>query len=83
MGILPLQFKEGESAKSLGLSGEEEFDFDLSNLEVGGTIKVIATDSHHKVQFEVKTRLDTEPELAYYRNGGILHYVLRNLASEK
>ena len=45
-------------------------------------MKVKAQDSHRKVEFELKTRLDTEPELAYYRNGGILHYVLRNLASD-
>ena len=82
MGILPLQFKEGESPKSLGLNGDEEFDFDLSDLKVGGIVKVKAQDSHRKVEFELKTRLDTEPELAYYRNGGILHYVLRNLASD-
>ena len=64
------------------MNGDEEFDFDLSELKVGGTVKVQAHDSHRKVEFELKTRLDTEPELAYYRNGGILHYVLRNLASD-
>ncbi len=83
MGILPLQFKECESAKQFNLSGEEEFSFDLSDLQVGSSVKVTAKDTHRKMEFEVKVRLDTEPELTYYRNGGILHYVLRSLAEDK
>ncbi len=75
MGILPLQFPEGESAESLGLTGEEEFDLD--QLEDGAeTLKVHAGD----VEFEARVRVDTPNEWLYLRNGGILHYVLRGLS---
>ena len=75
MGILPLQFPEGESAESLGLTGEEEFDLD--QLEDGAeTLKVRAGD----VEFEARVRVDTPNEWQYLRNGGILHYVLRGLS---
>jgi aconitate hydratase len=75
MGILPLQFPDGESAESLGLTGEEEFDLDP--LEDGAeALKVKAGD----VEFEARVRVDTPNEWAYMRHGGILHYVLRGLA---
>jgi aconitate hydratase len=75
MGILPLQFPDGESAESLGLTGEEEFDLDP--LEEGAkALKVKAGD----VEFEARVRVDTPNEWAYLRHGGILHYVLRGLA---
>ena len=74
MGILPLQFPDGESAESLGLTGEEEFDLD--QLEDGAeTLKVRAGD----VEFDARVRVDTPNEWQYLRNGGILHYVLRGL----
>jgi aconitate hydratase len=78
MGILPMQFKAGESADSLGLTGHEAFNIDLKggNLKVGEDIEV-TTDSGKK--FNVICRLDTEPEIEYLKNGGILNYVLRKL----
>jgi len=79
MGILPLQFKEGEGADSLQLTGSETFSIERdANLSVNQTVKVKTSDG--KV-FECTTRLDTEPEIAYYKNGGILQYVLRKLVA--
>lgn len=81
MGILPTEFLKGQSPESLGLTGHESFTFDLSTaLTVGQIIKVTAVSKDgSKKEFEVKSRLDTEPEIAYYMNGGILRYVLRKL----
>mmetsp|Transcript_25824 Transcript_25824/g.18276 ORF Transcript_25824/g.18276 Transcript_25824/m.18276 type:complete len:172 (+) Transcript_25824:577-1092(+) len=78
MGILPLQFKAGESADSHGLTGHETFDLDIQggDLKVGQDVMVKASNGK---SFNVVCRLDTEPEIAYYQNGGILHYVLRKL----
>jgi aconitate hydratase len=74
MGILPLQFPDGESAESLGLKGDETFD--LAPLEDGAkTLKVTAGDK----SFDATVRIDTPNEWQYYRNGGILHFVLRQL----
>ncbi|HSS05153.1 MAG TPA: aconitate hydratase [Solirubrobacterales bacterium] len=75
MGVLPLQFPAGESVESLGLSGEEVID--VGDLEDGQakTVTVTAGD----VEFEATVRLDTPNEVAYFRNGGILQTVLRNL----
>ncbi len=79
MGVLPLQFPEGESAESLGLTGEEEFSFtgvtELNEGRTPKTVKVRAGD----VEFDAKVRIDTPGEANYYRNGGIMPYVLRNL----
>ena len=75
MGILPLQFPDGESAESLGLTGEESFD--LAPLEEGArTLKVTASNGS---EFDARVRIDTPNEWLYYRNDGILHYVLREL----
>ena len=85
MGILPLQFKPGESVQSLGLTGFEEYDIlGLSDDMVPGQeYTVRATDKEGKVtEFQVISRIDTPVEVNYYRNGGILHTVLRRLASE-
>lgn len=78
MGILPLQFKKGENADSLGLDGSETFSLELNegNLKVGQEIEV-TTNTGKK--FNVIVRIDTDPELQYFKNGGILHYVLRKL----
>ena len=77
MGILPLQFQEGEGADSLGFTGKETFSFELGeSLKVGQDIKVTASNGN---TFVTKCRLDTDPEVAYYMNGGILRYVLRKL----
>ena len=86
MGILPLQFKSGESAESLGLNGEEVFDIQgLSDAsKPGGRLNVVATSVNNggaSKTFEVVVRIDTPQESEYYRHGGILHYVLRQLAA--
>ncbi len=82
MGILPLQFYQGEDAKSLGLTGHEEFS--IENLEDGKakevTVKAESADAKTRT-FKVRVRLDTPKERDYYRNGGILQYVLRQLAA--
>ena len=75
MGILPLQFPDGESAESLGLTGEETFD--LAPLEDGAkTLKVTTSEGK---EFDARVRIDTPNEWLYYRHDGILHYVLREL----
>jgi aconitate hydratase len=74
MGVLPLQFPDGEDAESLGLTGEETFDLDT--VEDGAkTLKVKAGDK----EFEARVRIDTPNEWLYYRHGGILQFVLRQL----
>jgi aconitate hydratase len=80
MGVLPLQFPDGESAESLGLSGEETFDVgDLENGEAK-TVEVKASrDGGDPVAFEATVRLDTPNEIRYFQNGGILQTVLRQL----
>ncbi len=83
MGILPLQFMPGQSAKALGLTGEEVFDIEGLNdsLEPRSTITVKATAADGSVKtFEALVRIDTPVEIDYYRNGGILPTVLRKLA---
>ncbi len=83
MGVLPLNFMEGDSIESLGLTGHETFD--ISGLDDGQAkqVTVTATADDGKVTtFEARVRLDTPKEVEYYRHGGILHYVLRQLASQ-
>ena len=85
MGVLPLEYPQGENAQSLGLSGEEEFTITgITELNEGTTpksVKVLATKPGQKaIEFEAKVRIDTPKEAEYYKNGGILHYVLRALA---
>jgi aconitate hydratase len=80
MGVLPLQYKEGETAETLGLTGKETFHLTgiANDLEPMKTIKVTAENEAGKVtKFQVTARLDSRIEVEYYRNGGILHYVLR------
>ena len=82
MGILPLQFKDGESAPSLGLDGTEVFDFELDeSLAPAAVISVRATKADGSVvSFEAVNRIDTPVELQYYKDGGILCTVLKKLA---
>jgi len=84
MGVLPLQYKDGQSAESLGLTGKESFDIALSNdLQPLGDVSVKATaDDGTVTEFTVQARVDTPVEVDYFRNGGILHTVLRRLATE-
>ncbi|MGB5442598.1 MAG: aconitate hydratase AcnA [Gammaproteobacteria bacterium] len=82
MGILPLQFKPGDTPASLGLSGEESFDVDgLADGLVEMTQVTATTTSGKKIMFQARVRIDTPQEYEYYCNGGILHYVLRQLAA--
>jgi aconitate hydratase len=80
MGVVPLQFPDGESVDSLGLTGEEVIEVgDLSDGEAK-TVEVTATkDGGEPVSFEARVRIDTPNEVLYFRNGGILHHVLRQL----
>ncbi|KEZ78951.1 aconitate hydratase AcnA [Salinisphaera hydrothermalis] len=80
MGVLPLQFNEGDSHESLGLDGSETFDLD--GLAAGAkSVHITATkESGETVEFDARVRIDTPKEWDYYQNGGILHYVLRQLA---
>ena len=79
MGVLPLQFPAGESAESLGLTGDETFDVtgvtELNEGRIPATVKVRAGD----VEFDALVRIDTPGEASYYRHGGIMQYVLRSL----
>ena len=82
MGVLPLEFVDGGSWQSLDLSGEETFDLSSldESLQPGARLEVRATDQQGNVKsFGVCVRIDTPVELEYYRNGGILQTVLRNL----
>jgi aconitate hydratase len=82
MGILPLQFLENESPDSLGLTGRESFD--IGGMQEGptGRVQVRATaDDGRVTEFEARVRIDTPQEYEYYCHGGILHYVLRQLAA--
>lgn len=79
MGVLPLQFKQGESAETLGLTGKETFEVQIDeNVKPRQLVPVKATDAEGKVtEFEAIVRFDSEVEIDYYRHGGILQMVLR------
>src|SRR3954451_17817133 len=84
MGVLPLQYPEGETAESLGLTGEEEFTITgitaLNDGSTPRTVKVKAQASDGQTtEFDARVRIDTPGEANYYRNGGIMQYVLRSL----
>ncbi|WP_163536883.1 aconitate hydratase AcnA [Gracilibacillus sp. YIM 98692] len=80
MGVLPLQFKDGDSADSLGLTGKESFEVEIDeSVKPHDSVKVTATDEDgNKTEFEVTARFDSDVEVDYYRHGGILQMVLRN-----
>jgi aconitate hydratase len=79
MGVLPLQYPEGQTAESLGLTGEETFDFTgITELNEGRTPKTVHVKAG-EVEFDAVVRIDTPGEANYYRNGGIMPYVLRSL----
>ena len=75
MGVLPLQFADGESAESLGLTGEEEFS--ISGVE-GGEAKEVTVRAGD-TEFKARVRIDTPKEVQYFKHGGILQFVLRGL----
>ena len=82
MGILPLEFEEGQGYESIGIKGTESFDFQLDDkLEVGQKVKVVATsDDGNKKEFFAISRVDTPVEIDYIKDGGILSTVLKSLA---
>jgi aconitate hydratase len=82
MGVLPLKFMEGQNAESLGLKGDENFDITGLSADMApkSVLTVRATRIDNSVvEFQVTAMLNTDVEVNYYRNGGILHTVLRNL----
>jgi aconitate hydratase len=84
MGVLPLQFKDGENARVLGLDGSETLS--ITGLDDGAakTASIVARKvDGSEIRFEVKVLLLTPKEVEYFRNGGILHYVLRQLAARQ
>jgi aconitate hydratase len=82
MGVLPLQYKDGQNMQSLGLTGRERFEIVGLNQGAAKVVKVIATaDDGRKTEFDARLRIDTPKELDYYQHGGILQYVLRQLAA--
>ncbi len=82
MGVLPLRFREGENAASLKLTGRETYDIEgLTSLQPGGVVTVRARGEDGSVRdFEAIVRIDTPEELTAFRHGGILPYVVRQLA---
>ncbi len=81
MGVLPLQFEAGASASSLKLSGKERYEIQGLDQGKARTVSVIATpESGAPIRFSARVRIDTPKEREYFRHGGILHYVLRQLA---
>jgi aconitate hydratase len=78
MGVLPLQYVDGESAATLGLTGREQFDLIGADASQLSTTVTVRADGR---EFPAEVRIDTAMELDYYRHGGILPYVLRSRAS--
>jgi aconitate hydratase len=82
MGVLPLMFKEGQNVASLGLTGKESFEIIGLNGGAAKVVTVVATPPNGApIKFEARVRIDTPKEREYFQHGGILHYVLRQLAS--
>jgi aconitate hydratase len=84
MGVLPLAFSGGQNARTLGLEGSETID--ITGLNDGASRTAVVTarkPDGSEVKFEVKVLLLTPKEVEYFRHGGILHYVLRQLAAKK
>ncbi len=81
MGIVPLQYEEGQTAESLGLTGKEEFDIDLpEDLRPKQLVEVRVSGAANAAKtFRAVARFDTELELAYYKNGGILNFMIRKM----
>ncbi|MBP7610633.1 MAG: aconitate hydratase AcnA, partial [Steroidobacteraceae bacterium] len=83
MGVLPLQFKDGENAQSLGLTGKESFEIIGLNGGAAKVVTVVATPAAGApIKFEARVRIDTPKERDYFQHGGILQYVIRQLASQ-
>lgn len=78
MGVVPLQYQDGQTAESLGLTGKEKFTIDLPPVNEMKPRQLVSVKAGN-VAFEAVARFDTELELAYYKNGGILHYMIRKV----
>ncbi len=85
MGVLPLEYQQGDTAASLGLDGTETFDIPIDDsLQAGQTVDVTATKADGtQIRFATRCRIDTPVEVEYYRHGGILHFVLRDFLSDE
>jgi aconitate hydratase len=83
MGVLPLQFREGEGADTLGLTGREKYTIEgIADLKPRQDVEVqVFPDEGEPFTFTARCRIDTYNELEYFKSGGILHYVLRRLAA--
>jgi aconitate hydratase len=83
MGVLPLQFKDGDTRTSLGLTGDDSFTIlGIADLQPRQDVEVLVTRKDGSTfTFTALCRIDTANEVEYFRNGGILHYVLRKLAA--
>ena len=82
MGVLPLEFEEGQNCTTIGLTGFESYDIEgiASELRPGKKMTVTASDAGGRsIRFSVRCRIDTPMEVDYYKNDGILQYVLRTL----
>jgi aconitate hydratase len=77
MGILPLQFKSGDSASSLGLKGNESYSIDAVSRGQKEVSVTVNSDEGESKSFMMDIRIDTSNEFTYFENGGILHYVIR------
>jgi aconitate hydratase len=82
MGVLPLQYRPGESAASLGITGQEDFDISgVEEINSGAAPREVTVRAGER-EFRAVVRIDTPGEAEYYRNGGIMQYVLRSLLSQ-
>ena len=81
MGILPLQFKDGENAETLGHTGKEEFTISGINDGEAKTVTISASNGNEKISFDVNVRIDTPQEVKYFKSRGILQYFLNQIAA--
>jgi aconitate hydratase len=80
MGVLPLEFAEGESAKSLGLKGDEEYDIHgLKEIKPGSSVNITARSGSNKIRFRTRALIYNKTEMQYYLHGGVLSYVLKKI----
>ena len=86
MGVLPLQFKSGDNAESIGLNGTETYNISgiSGRIKPGQDVSIVAVkENGSEIKFSVRCRIDTEVEVDYHRNGGVLHTVLKRMLEEK
>ena len=82
MGVLPLQFINKQTPKALNLSGKERYNIDLSGLTINGCINVnVRNNINNSFSFNVLVKIETNREMTYYKNGGIMQYILRKFVN--